>query len=120
MKKRMNISKQKMIKLLHFSDSEDSDFDDVPTAPAFQQKPTTVNHMSMPSFLDSAAPRKPEKPQQQSMPSFLDSTAPSPPAPRKPEKPLINQRQQPAHQSMPQFLNDDLQLSDDSTDDDSD
>lgn len=78
----------------------DSDFDDVPNAPAFQQKPTTVNP---------------------SMPSFLDSAVPSPPPLRPAEKkqaPSLLQHQQPPPQSMPQFLNDDLQLSE--SDDDSD
>jgi len=80
----------------------DSDFDDVPNAPAFQQKPMTVNP---------------------SMPSFLDSAVPSPPPLRpvaEPQKqqPNLLQAQQPPPQSMPRFLNDDLQLSE--SDDDSD
>ena len=68
----------------------------------FQQKPMTVNP---------------------SMPSFLDSAVPSPPPLRpvaEPQKqqPNLLQAQQPPPQSMPQFLNDDLQLSE--SDDDSD
>jgi len=91
------------------SDSDsDGDFDDVPTskrAPAFQQQTTTVN--SMPSFFDSEAPSPP----------------PPAPAPRKPEKKqpeTAPHQRAPTTQSMPQFLNDDLQLSDDSSSDDSD
>ena len=90
MKIRMNTNNQKIIKSLHFSDSEDSDFDDVPTAPAFQQKPTTVKHMSMPSFLDSAVP----------LPPPLRPVA----EPQK-QQPDLLQAQQPPLQSMPQFLN---------------
>jgi ELL-associated factor len=83
-------------------DSE-SDFDDVPNAPAFQQKPMTVNP---------------------SMPSFLDSAVPSPPPlrpvaePQKQQQPNLHLAQQPPPQSVPRFLNDDLQLSE--SDDDSD
>jgi len=88
------------------SDSDsDGDFDDVPTskrAPAFQQQTTTVN--SMPSFFDSEAPSPPPP-------------APAPiqrvtPAPRKPE---TKQPETAPHQRAPRFLNDDLQLSDDSS-----
>ena len=68
----------------------------MPNAPAFPKKPTTVNP---------------------SMPSFLDTTVPSPPAARKPEKTTTTHQVAPP-QSMPQFLNDDLQLSE--SDDDSD
>lgn len=91
------------------SDSDsDGDFDDVPTskrAPAFQQQTTTVN--SVPSFFDSEAPSPP----------------PPAPAPRKPEKKqpeTAPHQRAPTTQSMPRFLNDDLQLSDDSSSDDSD
>lgn len=91
------------------SDSDsDGDFDDVPTskrAPAFQQQTTTVN--SVPSFFDSEAPSPP----------------PPAPAPRKPEKKqpeTAPHQRAPTTQSVPRFLNDDLQLSDDSSSDDSD
>jgi ELL-associated factor len=98
------------------SDSDsDGDSDDVPTnkrAPAFQQQTTTVN--SMPSFFDSEAPSPPPP-------------APAPiqrvtPATRKPEKKTETAPHQraPTTQSVPRFLNDDLQLSDDSSSDGSD
>jgi len=85
----------------------DSDFDDVPNAPAFQQKPMTVNP-SMPSFLDSAVP---------SPPPLRPVAEPQKPVTQKPQ-PNLSQARQPPPQSMPRFLNDDLQLSE--SDDDSD
>ena len=67
-----------------------------PAAPTFQQKPAV--NPSMPSFLDTTAPPEPPRSNHQ-------------PPQKKPPT------QQPSS-SMPQFLNDDLELSE--SDDDSD